>query len=175
PNIPRALMVSFALGLGAGVGMAFLLELLDDRVRAPDEIEQLSGLPTLGVIPHTEVDTQQALKDPQSVVAEAYRSMAIALQFSTGSGLPRSISVTSSGPGEGKSTTSIAIAQFFAQMGLRVLLVDADLRKPSLHTKLHLRNSVGLSNYLTGSATPPDVLQTTAHPNCQWRAESPQI
>ncbi len=174
PNIPKILMLSFAMGLGAGIGISLLLELLDDKIRAPDELEQLTRLPTLGVIPNTELQVHEVLNDPKSGVAEAYRSMAVALQFSTGSGLPRSISVTSAGAAEGKSTTALAIALFFAQSGLRVLIVDADLRKPSLHTKLNLINSVGLTNYLAGSALPPQVLQRTMHPNLAFMASGPK-
>jgi polysaccharide biosynthesis transport protein len=175
PNVPRSLILSLALGLGAGAALALFLELLDDRVRAPEEIEQLSGLSTLGIIPLLESRerVEEALNDPRSALTEAYRSLGTALQFSTSSGLPRSISVTSAGPGEGKSTTVIAIARHFAQLGLRVLLIDADLRKPSLHTKLNLSNAKGLSNYLTGSSLPPDVFQKTDHPNLVFMASGP--
>ncbi len=175
PNLSRSLMLSLALGLGAGAGLALLLEMLDDRVRAPEEVEQLSGLTMLGIIPGIESEggADEALKDPRSALAEAYRSLATALQFSTGSGLPRSIVVTSGGPSEGKSTTAIAIARYFSQMGLKVLLVDADLRKPSLHGKLHLSNTMGLSNYLTGSALPPEVVQKTDHPNLAFMPSGP--
>ena len=174
PKVFRAFMIALFLGFGAGVGLALLLEMLDDRVRAPEEVEQLTGLATLGVIPRVEAQAvQDVLKDPHSSLAEAYRSLATALQFSTGSGLPQSITVTSSGPGEGKSTTAIATARYFAQMGLKVLLVDADLRKPSLHTKLRLSNGVGLSNYLTGSSLPPEVIQKTDHQNLMFMASGP--
>ena len=107
-------------------------------------------------------------------MSEAYRSLSTALQFSTGSGLPRSIAVTSAGPGEGKSTTAMGIARYFAQMGLRVLIVDADLRKPYLHTKLGLSNTIGLSNYLTGALLPPEVIQKTDEPNLMFMATGPQ-
>jgi succinoglycan biosynthesis transport protein ExoP len=163
PNINRILMLSLMLGLGMGVGFAFILELFDDYVRSPDEIEQIFGLSTLGIIPL--LDSEQAVsdasQDPRSPISEAYRSLATALQFSTGSGLPRSIVVTSAAAREGKSTTSLAIARHFATMGSNVLLVDADLRKPSLHLKLGKDNSRGLSNYLTGAATPPELVQQT--------------
>ena len=175
PKMLRSLILSLALGFGAGVGMALLLEALDDRVRAPEEIERLTGLATLGIIPRvqTEEAITEVLNDPHSAIAEAYRSLATNLQFSTGSGLPRSITVTSSGPSEGKSTTAIAIARHFGQIGLKVLLVDADLRKPSLHTKLQLSNASGLSNYLTGSSLPPEVIQKTNQPNLMFMASGP--
>ena len=175
PNIPRYLIIALALGFGSGVTCAIILEMLDDRVRAPEEMEQISGLATIGIIPRAESDGQagDALTDPRSAMSEAYRSFATALQFSTKSGLPRSIAVTSSGPGEGKSTTVLAIARHFAQMGLRVLLVDADLRKPSLHAKQRLDNSIGFSNFLTGASLPPEVIQKTEYPNLAFMASGP--
>jgi capsular exopolysaccharide synthesis family protein len=175
PKMLRSLILSLALGFGAGIGMALLLEALDDRVRAPEEMEQLTGLATLGIIPRfqTEEAITEVLNAPHSAIAEAYRSLATNLQFSTGSGLPRSITVTSSGPSEGKSTTAIAIARHFGQIGLKVLLVDADLRKPSLHTKLQLSNASGLSNYLTGSSLPPEVIQKTNQPNLLLMTSGP--
>jgi capsular exopolysaccharide synthesis family protein len=174
-NIPRSLLLSLVIGLSAGVGFALFLELLDDRVRAPEEIEELSGLATLGIIPRMDSDEEMlsALSDPRSSLAEAYRSLATALQFSTHSGLPRSIAVTSAGPAEGKSTTALSIARYFAQMGLKVLLVDADLRKPSLHQTLQLNSSIGLSNYLIGAKQPPEVVQKTENPNLVFMASGP--
>jgi polysaccharide biosynthesis transport protein len=175
PNLPHSVMVSLALGLGLGAALALLLEMLDDRVRAPEEIEQLSKLTTLGVIPRLPAgeEMDEALKDPKSSLMEAYRSLGTALQFSTGSGLPRSIAVTSTGPGEGKSTTAVAIARYFAQMGLKVLIADADLRRPTLHTKLKCHNTCGLSNYLTGAALPPELVQKTDHPNLAFMPSGP--
>ncbi|MBJ7532748.1 polysaccharide biosynthesis tyrosine autokinase [Rhodomicrobium vannielii ATCC 17100] len=175
PSLSRALFLAFGFGLIIGIGFSLLLEMLDDRVRAPEEVEEISGLPTLGIIPRDESDMELSLvlKDPRSHVAEAYRSFATALQFSTDTGLPRSIAVTSAGAGEGKSTTAVAIARHFAQMGLKVLLIDADLRRPSLHIKLNLDNSIGLSNYLTGSSMPPDLVQRTDHPNLAFMASGP--
>ena len=173
PNIPRYLIIALAMGLGLGVSCAIILELLDDRVRAPEEMEQISGLATLGIIPRPEGQAGDALTDPRSAISEAYRSFATALQFSTESGLPRSLSVTSAGPGEGKSTTVLTIARHFAQMGLKVLLVDADLRKPSLHSKQGLDNTIGFSNFLTGASMPPDVIQKTGYPNLAFMASGP--
>ena len=174
PNIPRYLIVSLAIGFGLGVTCAIILELLDDRVRAPEEIEQISGLATLGIIPRAEEgQAGDALTDPRSAMSEAYRSFATALQFSTESGLPRSIAITSAGPGEGKSTTVLAIARHFAQIGLKVLLIDADLRKPSLHSKQGLDNAIGFSNFLTGASLPPEVIQKTDYPNLAFMASGP--
>ncbi|MCK5550412.1 MAG: capsular biosynthesis protein, partial [Hyphomicrobiaceae bacterium] len=130
PRLGRALLLSFALGLGVGLAGAYVLEHLDETVRAPEEVEQLTGLPTLGVIPKVGkgqlVDT--AIADPSSALCEAYRSLCTALQFATENGLPKTVLVTSAGPGEGKSITALATANHFSTMGLKVLLVDADLR-----------------------------------------------
>ena len=107
------------------------------------------------------------------LLCEAYRSLCTALQFATENGLPKTLTITSSGPSEGKSLTSLAIAKHFATLGRKVLLVDADLRNPSLHVKLDRDNSVGLSNYLTGACSPPDVMQKTGISNLAFMASGP--
>lgn len=175
PNLSRSLFLSLMLGLGGGFGVAFLLERLDDAIRAPDELERLTGVPTLGVIPKVDKDTlaESELLNPRSSIAESYRSLCTALQFSTDEGLPRSLIVSSSVQAEGKSITSLAIARHFANMRLRVLLVDADLRNPSLHHKLGLGNSIGLSNYLTGEVLPPETFQATDIDKLTFMATGP--
>lgn len=175
PQMSRILLISLMLGLGAGLGCAYLLQLFDDFVRFPEEVEQNFGLSTLGVIPlaQSEEEVIGASKDPRSPISEAYRSLATALQFSTGSGLPRSIVVTSATAKEGKSTTALAIARHFATMGSNVLLVDADLRKPSLHIKLGKDNARGLSNYLTGAMMPPELVQQTELKTLKFIASGP--
>lgn len=175
PNLSRALMMSLMIGLGVGCALAYGLERLDDSLYDPGEVERLTGLPALGIIPKIpnakEVDAE--ISDPSSAISEAYRSLCTALQFSSESGLPRSLFVTSAGPAEGKSYTSIAIAKHFATLGMKVLLVDADLRNPSLHTKLDLDNSIGLSNYLTGGCQPPEALQATPIANLAFMSSGP--
>ena len=88
PNIPRHLIIALAMGFGLGVTCAIILEMLDDRIRAPEEMEQISGLATLGIIPLPEGQTGDALTDPRSAISEAYRSFATALQFSTSLACP---------------------------------------------------------------------------------------
>ena len=175
PNMSRALFMALVLGLAAGVAAAFGLEYLDDTLRSPDDVERALGLATLGIIPKLEPgrSPQDELADPRSHMAEAYRSLCTTLQLSTERGLPKTLLVTSAGPGEGKSTTSMTIARHFANIGLKVLLIDADLRKPSLHTKLNLDGSLGLSTYLTGAAEPPKLLQRTDVPNLAFMASGP--
>lgn len=175
PNMPRALLLSLALGLSVGVAAAYLLEQFDDTVRSAEEIERATGLATLGIIPKVDnADRVGAeLVDPRSPLAEAYRSLCTALQFTTDSGLPKTLYVTSTGPAEGKSLTSVAIARHFASMGLKVLVIDADLRNPSLHKKLGGDNALGLSNYLMGACTPPEAFQATDLPNLAFMASGP--
>jgi len=103
--------------------------------------------------------------DPNSAFAEAYRSVRTALQFSTASGAPRRLVITSSSKEEGKSTTALALAINFAQMGKPVLIIDADLRNPVLHKLLKIDNARGLSNYLSGNIRPMEVIHKTDIPN----------
>jgi capsular exopolysaccharide synthesis family protein len=167
PRISRSLLLSLLFGFGAGVVAAYVLERLDDTVTSPMEIERITGLPTLGIIPKVAgpKPVEAEFVDPRSDISEAYRSLCASLQFSTEGGLPRTLFVTSGGPSEGKSLTSLAVARHFATMGHRVLLVDADLRNPSLHTKLGRANSIGLGDYLAGHCSPPETFQATSLPN----------
>ena len=129
---------------------------------------------TLGIIPKVQAPSsvEAEFADVRSALAEAYRSLCTALQFSTEAGLPKTICVTSSGS-EGKSVTSLAIARQFAMMGLNVLLVDGDLRNASLHKKLGVENSIGLSNYLTGSCSPPEAIKRTEYKNLFFMSSGP--
>ena len=169
PNLRSNALLALVLGLVGGFGLAFLFEHLDDTFRRPEELEKLLGLPVLGVVPKTLLargdSRPMALAghdDPRSAFAEAYRSVRTALQFSTASGVPRLLTVTSAMSGEGKTTTALSLAIQFAQAGKRTLLIEADLRKPSLHRMLNLDNQVGLTNYLAGGeAQPVDIAKPT--------------
>src|SRR5262249_49940478 len=141
--------------------------------RFADEVERETGAAVLGVVPKLKgVDHARAgaialrpHEDPTSGVAEAYRSVRTALQFSTESGAPRRLVVTSTSKNEGKSTTALALAINFAQMGKPVLLIDADLRNPVLHKMLDVDNSRGLSNYLSSNIGPIEATHKTKIPN----------
>ncbi|MFO1422311.1 MAG: polysaccharide biosynthesis tyrosine autokinase [Candidatus Competibacteraceae bacterium] len=173
PNLRLNALLALVLGLLGGVGLAFLFEHLDDTFRRPEDLEKLLGLPVLGVIPKTPPTRGDSRpialvghEDPRSAFAEAYRSVRTALQFSTASGVPRLLTVTSAMSGEGKTTTALSLAIQFAQAGKRTLLIEADLRKPSLHRILNLDNQVGLTNYLAGGgAQPVDIAKPTHIPN----------
>jgi polysaccharide biosynthesis transport protein len=175
PDMSRALLIAAALGLAAGLAAALILEHLDDTLRSPEEVERALGFATLGIIPKISLgnNLEAELANPRSHVMEAYRSLCTALQLSTDSGLPKTLLVTSAGPGEGKSTTSLTVARHFARTGLKVLLLDADLRKPQLHKRLNTDNSSGLSNYLTGACEPPQLLQKTDIPNLAFMPSGP--
>jgi polysaccharide biosynthesis transport protein len=175
PNIPRNLAFAFMLGLTSGVGLAFLLEGLDNTVRTTEQAQMISGFPPLGMIPMgsraareganakrlviaasnsskeaVELVTQNR---PQSQMSESYRALRTSLLLSNLGAPPKVIMITSALPQEGKSTTSISCANVLAQKGIRVLLIDADMRRPSIHKTLGVGPRSGLSNVLTGSAT----------------------
>ncbi len=170
PSQPRPVrnlaMAGFG-GLTLGVLMAFLLETLDQAVRKPADVESKLGLPVLGSVPLLEkgVLPMEALADLRSPFSEAYHSIRTNLAFSTKDGAPKVLSVTSARPEEGKSTTSFALAQGFARVGMRVLLVDLDLRNPSQHKQVGADNRVGASNLLTGSVRLQGAIQPTNFPN----------
>ena len=160
PKVTKTLALALLLGLMCGVAAAFALEHFDDKIYSPGDAEQASGLPLLGVIPLIKPEELEAqLADQRSAISEAYRSACTSLQFSTEAGLPKSILITSATPSEGKSSTSYLVARQFAAAGLKVLLVDADLRKPSLHIKIGLNNNVGLSTFLTRNCEMREAIQ----------------
>lgn len=163
PKLPLNLALAFVLGLGLGVVAAFLIEALDDSITTPGDVEEKLGLPGLGNIPllAKDEDAISALRDVRSPFSEAYYSLRTALQFTTSHGAPKSLLLTSARPGEGKSTTAFATALNLSRTGKRVLLVDGDLRNPSMHRVLEMDNSQGMSNFLSGSAELQGVVRKT--------------
>lgn len=161
PNVSKSLMLALALGLACGVGAAFALEYFDDRIYSPSDAERATGLPLLGVVPLIKNPKELAaqMADQRSALSEAYRSACTSLQFSSEAGPPKSLLITSAGPSEGKSSTAFAVARQFAAIGLKVLLIDADLRRPSLHRQLGLDNDRGLSNFLTRNCEMRDAIR----------------
>jgi succinoglycan biosynthesis transport protein ExoP len=171
------------LGIILGVGAAFFLEYLDRTVRTSSDIETLLGIPVLGIIPRlrrldAEGEDEKAQPanqpsipllvalDPLDPAAEAYRNLRMNLMFMSSEDEPiRSVLFTSAGPGEGKSTTTVNFAVMLAQQGQRVLLVDADLRRPSLHRALDLLREPGLTNLLVGDATVREAVRPSVLPN----------
>ncbi|GMU43064.1 MAG: polysaccharide biosynthesis tyrosine autokinase [Xanthomonadales bacterium PRO6] len=162
PDVMRSVMLAAVSGLVIGVLLAFLFEYLDDTLKRPDEIEKLLGIGVLGVIPKLDgISPEDASLDQRSAFSEAYRSVRTSLQFSTEAGVPRCLLVTSASAGEGKTTTALTLARNLAQLGRRVLLIDGDLRNPSLHRVLGSDNSIGLSNFLAGGIKPAAAIKPT--------------
>ncbi|WP_228242511.1 polysaccharide biosynthesis tyrosine autokinase [Porphyrobacter sp. GA68] len=155
PSSPRLLLnlaLSILAGLGLGAALALALEQLDEAISDPTELQRRLGLPLLGSVPKTQDDVtpSEALLDRKSELFDAYIAVQTNLAFTTEHGVPRSFSVTSTRPAEGKSTTSLALATTLARGGKRVILVDGDMRSPSVHHLGGVDHDRGLSNFLAG-------------------------
>lgn len=153
PNLRRSLIQALILSLATGIGLAFVLNYIDDTVKTPDDVKTKLGLASIGVVPKVKNNkdiVSSELSDPRSAVSEAFFSTRTALQFTTSSGAPRSLLMTSTRPGEGKTSSTVALAMAFAKIGQRVLIIDADMRKPSFVANSGA--SIGLSGLLTREA-----------------------
>lgn len=166
PNLFKNLMVALLMGLGLAAVTVFVKDQFDDSIRVPEDVEAKLGLPLLGVVPksHNE-EPEDSLVDPKSPISEAYNSLRGSLMYSTSEGLPQIVLLTSAQPSEGKTTSSYAVAASFARMGKNVLLVDADLRRPSLHRRIDYDNERGLSTLLTSHDPLATVLQPSGQEN----------
>lgn len=175
PSMNGNLIKAAMVGLMLGVLLALAFEYLDDTFKRPDDIEKQLGLPVLGAIPmlRAPMTPLRALEDVRSAFSESYRSLRTALQFSTDRGVPRSLLITSAMPIEGKSTTALVLAMYYAQLGKRVLIIDGDLRNPTLHRSLNVDNSQGLSNYLSGSVRPTEMIRPTEIPGLMYMPTGP--
>lgn len=162
---PRKLLnlaIGLVLGVFLGVLVVFVVHYLDNTVRDPKALEAASDLAVLGAIPRLAdgVTPQEAASDLRSAFSESYRSVRTALQFATAHGLPGTMLITSAGPSEGKSTTALELAQNIAQLGKRVLLIDADLRGASVHRSTGLSAARGLSSLLSGACGLDEAVQS---------------
>jgi polysaccharide biosynthesis transport protein len=160
PNLPVNMALGLLAGLVLGFGGAFGLEWMDDTIKTPDDLSSKLGIAPLGIIPMLGKDgsIQEQLEDARSQVSEAYHSVRTALQFATDHGVPKSLLVTSTRAAEGKSSSALAIARIMAGLGPSVLLVDADLRKPTFRAPTS--GGPGLSSLLSGSTE----LEACIHP-----------
>ena len=198
PNTRRNLMMALLLGLFGGLGLIFLVEFLDNTVKGPEDVEKLTGLPSLGIIPYLSLDglkkksapygqykysygtegdgREEVFPEiceielvnylfPKFSIAEDYRTVRTAILFSHADSSPKTVCFTSSLPQEGKTATVSNMAISFAQLEGKVLLVDADLRKPRLHKVFQTRNMVGLSGYLTGKVPFDETILKTSIEN----------
>lgn len=152
PRLALNLAISILAGLILGAALAFGLEQLDEAIADPSEVERRLGLPLLGSVPKVDdkETPREALLDRKSELVDAYIAIQTNLRFTTDHGVPRSFSVTSTRPAEGKSTTALALATTLARAGKRVILVDGDMRSPSVHHLGGVDHDKGLSNFLAG-------------------------
>ncbi|MHA6333015.1 GumC family protein [Qipengyuania sp. CAU 1752] len=153
PNLPRNLLVSLVMGLLIGCGLAIVREATDDTLYSPDEIERKLGLAIIGTTPYVDSEEENELTDRKSAISEAYYSIRAAVDMATGGKRRKTMLITSCQPGEGKSTTSLALARDFGEVGRKVLLLDCDLRKPSVHRNLGIENENGLMDVLASDIT----------------------
>lgn len=152
PNLLLNLLLSIIAGLGLGAALALVFEQFDEVLSDPADVQRRLGLPLLGSVPKVDegIAPRDALLDRKNDLVDAYIAVQTNLAFTTEAGLPKSFSVTSTRPAEGKSTTALAIATTIARAGKRVILIDGDLRSPSVHHLGQVRLGRGVSNFLAG-------------------------
>ncbi|HMV67307.1 MAG TPA: polysaccharide biosynthesis tyrosine autokinase [Myxococcota bacterium] len=171
PNIPMSMMVALLVGVVGGIGLALVREYVDDTISSQLDVAAHLKVPFLGLIPRLPDGIQATEADlfthynPRSSVAEAVRGLRAMLEMNPNGPAPRRILVTSSVAREGKTSTAIRLGVSFAQMGRRVVIVDADLRRPRVHKVFGADNTVGLSSFLVGAATVDELPTATPVPN----------
>jgi len=165
PNLKVNLALSFVVGLVLGLSLAFFIEYLDTSIKTMDDVEKYLGISVLAVIPRGAKFL--TLDDPNSRFAEGYRILCAKLNLTGRRDVARCISVLSGGPGEGKSTTTFNLGWVCAQSGMRVLIIDADIRRPSMHRAVGLENTLGLGEFLAGQASLDELVQATSIPNME--------
>ena len=173
PNLFLNVILGFGLGLAAGVAGAVGLEFINDTIKSREDVRKKLALPCLGAVPRTPAKDAfvDDLKNPTSIISEAYSAIVAALRFSTESGMPKVLLLTSTRSGEGKSSSALALAQNFARRGKSVLLMDGDLRKPAFKAA---SENQGLSKLLTTEDKVEDHVVETQHPNL-WLVPSGPI
>ena len=165
PNLKVNLALSFVVGLVLGLSLAFFIEYLDTSIKTMDDVEKHLGISVLAVIPRGAKFL--SLDDPNSRFAEGYRILCAKLNLTGRRDVARCITVLSGGPGEGKSTTTFNLGWVCAQSGMRVLIIDADIRRPSMHRAVGLENTLGLGEFLAGQASLDELVQATSIPNME--------
>ncbi|QHI70293.1 GumC family protein [Tichowtungia aerotolerans] len=167
PNLFLNMLLSIFVGLGAGVGLAYFIEYLDTSIKTADDVERWVDLPVLGLIPQK---VRPLIEEgPDSDHAEGYRVLRTNMSFTDAGGPTKgAFAVLSGGAGEGKSTTAFNLAYVCAQQGEKVLLVDADLRRPVQHTILGVSNRFGLTNVLLRDVPVEETIKTTSVPNLHF-------
>jgi capsular exopolysaccharide synthesis family protein len=168
----RNYQLALLIGLGMGIGLVILFEHLDNTLKTPEDVKEHLGLPFLGMVPDVGVRTPNGpthgpraspliLKNPHSAVAESYRVLRTNLIFSSAEATGRALVVSSANPGEGKTTTVANLASSLAVNGAKVLAVDADLRRPTMHQHFGVPKTPGLSDLIVGKCQASDAIQGT--------------
>jgi polysaccharide biosynthesis transport protein len=165
PNLKLNLALSMVVGLILGLSLAFFIEYLDTSIKTMDDVERFLGISVLAVIPKGAKFLTS--DDPNSRFAEGYRILCAKLNLTGARASARTITVLSGGPGEGKSTTTFNLGWVCAQSGMKVLLIDGDIRRPNMHNALQIENTLGLGEYLAGQASLDELIQSTAIPNLE--------
>ncbi|CAA6823976.1 MAG: Tyrosine-protein kinase Wzc (EC [uncultured Thiotrichaceae bacterium] len=167
PKLKTNVLFGTLIGFLLGIAAIFIREFMNDSITDAEELERITNLPMMGAIPtmkgRSDVDiAQQIISEPRSIIAESIRSLRTALSFSTQYGAPQTLFLTSSEPEEGKTSISMNLAAAYALAGENVLIIDGDLRNPSLDRLYKLDNRQGLSSYLTGKGNLSMMIQRTA-------------
>lgn len=166
PDASRNLLIALFVGFALAGALAFGLDYLDDTIKTPEDITRKLRIPFLGLVPSVRGDKQPVLSGPvPHDFGEAYRALRTSLVFTSGGESTRIITCTSAQPLEGKTTTACNLAMVLAFGGSRVLLIDADMRRPGVHKALKINNTVGLSHLLVGQARVREAIQRTSDPN----------
>jgi capsular exopolysaccharide synthesis family protein len=186
PNKGLNLILALIVGLFLGVGLAFFFEYLDNSVKTPEDVEQLVRLPFFGLVPQISHERRRRMDrepscpvelitfgHPKSMLSEAYRNIRTSILLSFSGRPPKRIAISSPNPAEGKTTTAINTAIALSQTGARVLLIEADLRKPRIHRIFEQENGMGLSNFLSGNAELDSVIKKTEIPNLYYILSGP--
>jgi capsular exopolysaccharide synthesis family protein len=164
PNLPFNLAIGFVIGLALAVTAVFATEFLDDRFRTEDDVKERLGVPVLATIPLVDALEEKDSEWVKPLAVEAFYQLVASLRYSS-QDPPRTIAFTSADQGDGKSTVAMNTAINLGQMKARVLVIDADLRRPSMHKKFNLHNDLGLSDVLVGVAQFEDAVRPTSQPN----------
>lgn len=173
PSLPTNMALSLLLGIGLAIATVIGLEQIDEGIRGPADIGNLLKIPLLGNVPLINREPMEALIDAKSNMSEAYFSIRSALSFTTTHGLPKTLCLASTQPSEGKTTSAVALSIIIGRTGKSVLLVDADLRSPSVHEQLQLVNEGGFSNLLAGDNDIGKYIQATEHKGLSVLATGP--
>ncbi|MGE4306342.1 MAG: GumC family protein [Novosphingobium sp.] len=174
PKLIINLLVAFVLGVIGAAVFVLLREHFDDTIRSPEDVEGKLGLSLLGLIPTVpDGEAAAAATDAKSSLSEAYHSLVANLRFSTANGFPRSMVVTSTNEAEGKTTSAHSVAVDLARLGKSVLLIDADLRRPTLHRRMADKNAGGFTELLVGESSFDAVIHPSDYDNLSYMTALP--